>query len=153
MPSQPNPELPLRIIVDHPIPGVVLRLQRGKDALDPPTAETTSRVTFDFAVRLGKPQADGRANFLGPHTQGPPATRFIYINAGRQAGQTGTAWDRRAKIPLGGITEKQIREVLASPGNRLAVSFPGRGSDGGPTCATVKLAPGAWQVVADDASG
>lgn len=147
----PDSEIPLRIIVDHPIPGVVLRLQRGKDALDPPTADSPTRTTFDFTVRLGKPQADGRPNFMGPHTQGPPATRFIYINAGRQAGQMGTVWDRRAKIPLGGITQEQIREVLASPGKRLAVSFPGRGSDGGPTCATVKLAPGAWQVIAHTA--
>lgn len=149
MPSSPAVELPLRIIVDHPLKGVALALQRGKDDLDPPVDSSAAQVTFDFAVRVGKPQADDSPTFLGPHTQGPAATRFVYICAGRRAGQAGTAWDRRAKIPLAGISPAQIKALLAAPGKRLAVRFPGRGADGGPTCATVRLASGAWQLMDD----
>lgn len=147
MPQQPGPELPLRIIVEQPIAGVALRLQRGKDALDPPSTSTATGVTFDFSVRLGKSRSDGSLTFLGPYTQGPPASRFVYVNAGRRAGQATTQWDRRAKVPLAGITEKHVRAVTATPGKRLAVTFPGRGSDGGPVCATVRLPADAWRVI------
>lgn len=137
--------------LDHPIRGVVLRLHRGRGALDPPAPATPTRVTFDFTVRVGKPQADGTPTFLRPCTQGPPAARFVYVNAGRQAGQADTPWDRRAKVPLAGITQEQVRAVLATPGKRLAVTFTGQWSDGGPRCATVRLPPQAWHVIDADA--
>lgn len=146
MAPDPQPELPLRITVVDPLPGVRLRLQSGRADLVAPTAESPSEVSFDFSVRVGAPLPDGRPNFLGPFTQGPPAGRFVYVNAGQRAGQPGTPWDRRAKIPLGGITAKQVAAVLRSPGACLEVRYPGRGRDGGPTCASVRLAPEAWGI-------
>ncbi len=142
----PQPDLALRIVIERPVPGVTLRLQRGRKDLVEPTSATPSLVTFDFTVRIG-PLRDGKApNFLGPLAQGPPAARFVYVNAGKQAGQTDTPWDRRAKIPLASITQAQVKATLAAPDARLEVRIPGRGRDGGPTCATVPLAEGAWQV-------
>ncbi|MGE0352385.1 MAG: DUF5990 family protein [Gemmatimonadales bacterium] len=139
-----QPELPLRITVVNPLPGVRLRLQSGRADLVDPAAHTASEVSFDFSVRVGPPQPDGRPTFLGPCAQGPPSGRFVYVNAGRSAGQQETPWDRRAKIPLGGITAQQVAAVLKAPGAYLEVRYPGRGRDGGPTCATVRLAPDAW---------
>jgi hypothetical protein len=140
-------DIRLRIIVDDPVPGVLLRLQRGKDELVEATRETAKQVTFDFTARTGTPLRNGAPNFLGPFTQGPPAVRFVYIRVGRSAGQPNTPFDRRAKIPLGGISPELLARALESPGSVLEVHMPGRGRDGTPTCATVSLPPGAWRVV------
>ena len=94
----------------------------------------------------GTPLPDGAPNFLGPYTQGPPALRFVYIRVGRSAGQPDTPFDRRAKIPLGGIGEELLARALKKPGSVLEVHMPGRGKDGTPTCATVRLPPGAWRL-------
>ena len=121
-------------------------LQRGRTDLVAPASLTREAAIFDFTVRIGPARAGGSPNFLGPFTQGPPAGRFVYISAGRRAGQVGTPWDRRAKVPLSGITQAQVKAALASPGARLEVHVAGRGSDGGPTCATVRLSAGAWRL-------
>jgi hypothetical protein len=139
-------EVRLRIVVDDPVPGVYLRLQRGKDELVEATSETAKQVTFDLTARVGTPLPDGAPNFLGPFTQGPPAVRFVYIRVGRSAGQPNTPVDRRAKIALGGITSELLARALKKPGSVLEVHIPGRGKDGTPTCATVKLQPGAWRL-------
>jgi len=72
-----QPELHLRITVVDPVPGVWLRLQSGKAELIEPVVETPSEVSFDFMVRMGSPQPDGSANFLGPCTQGSASERFV----------------------------------------------------------------------------
>lgn len=144
MPS-PQPELTLRIVVDHPVAGVRLRLQRGRDELVVPTSESEREVAFDFPVRVELPGRSGRPNFLGAFTQGPPAARFVYVNAGQAAGQHDSPWSRRAKVPLTDITTAQVEQALAS-GAGLEVHYEGHGHDGGPTCATVPLTPAAWQL-------
>jgi len=146
-------EVNLRIIVDDPVPGVFLRLQRGRDELVEATDETATQVTFDFTARVGIPLPNGAPNFLGPFTQGPPAVRFVYIRVGKSAGQANTAFDRRAKIPLGGISTELVAKALANPGAVLEVHMPGRGKDGTPTCASVKLPSGAWKLSAAVPSG
>lgn len=133
--------LTLRITLLHPPPGVVFRLQSGRVDLVAPTRETADAISFDFDVRV----ADGEPvpRFLGPFTQGPPATRFVYVNSGQAAGQSGTSWNRRAKIPLGSITWDLIEQAK---GAVLEVQIEGTGRDGGPVCATVRL-PHPWRVV------
>ncbi|MBP6670915.1 MAG: hypothetical protein KA180_15785 [Gemmatimonadales bacterium] len=144
-PMTPAPdELALRIIVEDPLPGVALALQRGPDGIEPPSITTPAQVAFDFLVRVGKPQANGQPTLLGPYTQGPPATRFIYITVGQRAGQPTSPWARRAKIPLAGISRTLVAAAQSKPGQRLEARFPGRGKDGSPTCASVKLPPDAW---------
>lgn len=143
-----QPELSLRITVLDPVPGVWLRLQSGRGDLVEASVSNSAEVSFDFSVRIGSPQSDGRPTFLGPCAQGPPTGRFVYINVGVRAGQSGTPWDRRAKVPLGGISPEQVAAALRKPGSFLEVRYPGRGRDGGPTCATVHLPAGAWQLQA-----
>jgi len=102
-------------------------------------------VTFDLSVRVALPDAEGPVGFFGPFTQGPPRERFVYVNAGRHAGQTNSCWDRREKIPLTGIPTALIRHLLKSrqrSGSGCRRPEPRRG----PVCATVKLPPDAWQV-------
>jgi hypothetical protein len=138
--------IPLRIVMHDPVPGVELRLQSGRDALVDPAGVSDASVTFDLTVRVQLPDADGLVGFFGPFTQGPPRARFVYVNAGRHAGQPGSCWDRRAKIPLTGISPALVRRQLATPGSVLEVAVPGRSRDGGPVCASVKLPPDAWQL-------
>lgn len=152
MPSPPAGTLPLRIIVEQPLPDVALALQHGIDRLEPPTATSPTHIVFDFSVRLGMPQADGTPNLLGPFTQGSAATRFVYICVGRRAGQATSPWDGRVKVPLTGITQAQVKALLAASGKRLAVRFPGRNPKGGPTLATVRLPADPWKLVADSSA-
>ncbi len=147
MAQPPAAILPLRIIIEQPLPGVALALQHGKDGLEMPTAASPARVVFDFSVRIGTPQADGTPNFLGPFTQGPAAGRFVYVGVGQRAGQANSACDGRMKVPLTGISQAQVNAVVSGAGKRLAVRVPGRNPKGGPTLATVKLPPDAWTVV------
>ncbi|HST08665.1 MAG TPA: DUF5990 family protein [Gemmatimonadaceae bacterium] len=139
-------ELPLRIIVRRPPGGVTFALQRGK------TAEATlvapSRdddfLSFEFPVRVDLASADS-PRFLGEFTQGPPESRFVYVNSGKHAGQPQSPWDRRAKIPLAGITAALIQSLIAARDSVLEFEVEGTGRDGGPVCATVKSSSG-WHL-------
>ena len=136
--------LRLRLNVIDPPDGVVLRMQRGRDELVAPTHSSSTRLTFEFDVRLGT-RAGGLPNFLGDFAQGPPDRRFVYVNSGTCAGQTGTPWSRRAKIPLTGITPELIAEAKRRRGV-LTAEYEGTGRDGGPSCASVPLIGGGWHV-------
>ena len=144
MPKTVQPELSLRIVVLNPVPGVLLRVQSGRADFLAPTRADASEVVFDFSVRVGTARPGGQLNFLGAFAQGPAAARFIYVNAGRQAGQQGTVWDRRAKISLTTISAEQVAQALADPRACLEVRIAGRAKDGGPSCATVPLLPPGW---------
>jgi hypothetical protein len=76
--------------------------------------------------------------FSGHFVQGPTNNKFIYIDIGTYAGQTNTEWSRRLKIPLSGITWKDIDKLISSHSHILETIVPGTGRDGGPNCATVK---------------
>ena len=149
MPSLRTGTLPLRIIVEEPLPGVALALQHGKDGLERPAATSPTQIVFDFAVRVGAPKPDGTPNLLGPFAQGHAATRFVYICVGRRAGQATSSVDGRVKVPLTGITQAQVTALLAGSGQRLAVRLPGRNAKGEPTLATVRLPANSWKLVAD----
>jgi hypothetical protein len=139
-------EIPLRIVVVDPPPGVPWALQLGRDELQPPRMHGTA-VVFDFTVTLGPPGADGAPTFRGPATQGPPAKRFVYLASGRRAGDAASQWERRAKIPLGGITTEMLAARRATPGAVLEARIAGTDRRGGPACATVPVV-GGWRVSA-----
>lgn len=152
MPRAPQPVVPLRIVIVNPVPGVFLRVQSGRSDLLEPGRAGSDVVEFDLTLRAGPPRAGGQPNFLGAIAQGPPAARFIYVNAGRRCGQSDTPWDRRAKIPLTGITREQLAAVLAKRGARLEGRIDGRARDGGPACASVPLLSPGWRVRGDGAA-
>lgn len=138
-------ERSLRIVVDHPVPGVALALQRGaaaKAALVPPVEASDRAVVFELSVTVDGTLADGRPRLLGPYVQGPPEARFVYICVGQNAGQLDSEWSRRIKVPLGALTMAQ-----AEGRGRLTAHIAGRGKDGTPACATVPLLPPGWTTV------
>jgi hypothetical protein len=128
-------ELNLRIILESPPAGIDFALQKGSGN-DYETVQkqrsAKGDLKFEFSVRV-RDGKDGEPNFLGPFVQGPAQQRFVYIDIGTCAGQIGTTWSRRLKVPLHGITWDLVKK-----GKTLETHVPGTGKDGGPTCATVK---------------
>ena len=143
--TQVDDTLRLRIVVVGPPPGVRFQLQRGRHELQPPTRHSKTAMTFEFEVRVGT-RSGSRPNFLGPFAQGPPAGRFVYVNSGTLAGQADSAWSRRAKVPVTGITWALIERARAA-GSTLEAEIAGTARDGGPSCATVPLIGDGWRVV------
>lgn len=140
-------ELPIRITLIRPLPGVTFCVQRGKEELLPPSQMDDETITFDFTVRIGAPQANGAPNLLGPFTQGSAADRFVYVNAGTSAGQAESKWTRRAKVKLAGITQTMIETALATPGAVIEARIAGTAKDGGPPAASIPLLDDGWQIV------
>jgi hypothetical protein len=138
-------EVPLRITVVNPVPGVGHMLQRGTSELVPASARSAKAISFDFTLRLG-PAPGAALRWLGPSAEGPASGRFVYVCIGKRTGQPESPWDRRAKIQLGAITRAQVDAVLAKPGLVLEARYDGVAKDGGPACATVPLVDGAWRV-------
>ena len=138
-------EIPLRITLVHPPRDVVFCLQRGKQEIVSPVRASGDDLSFELSVRVREGRADGLPNFLGPFTQGPQTGRFVYVNSGTRAGEAGSCWTRRAKVPLSGITWPLIEEALAADAV-LEARIAGMSGDGGPACATVPLLEGGWHL-------
>jgi hypothetical protein len=141
-------ELPLRIVLVAPPPGVDFGLQEGKGNDYKTIQKQRSKdadLTFEFTLAVKDNREDGLPNFLGPLAQGPTKGRFIYIDIGKLAGQPDSCWERRIKVPLGGITWEMIEKASTDPKLILEARLPGTGNDGGPSCATVKPAEG-WKL-------
>ena len=148
MPAAPS-ELALRIVVEDPLAGVRMALQRGKGELVQAVRSGPAALVFDLSVRLGPAEPDQPPRLLGPFVQGPPLGRFVYVNAGTLAGQPGSPWTRRAKVPLGGIDWPMIEALM--PGQRLEARIAGKDRRGGPACASIPLLAPGWRPVSGDA--
>lgn len=141
-------ELTLRIILRSPVKGVVYGLQEGKgnDYTTIQKKESTGEdIVFKFNARY---KLEGETVILlGAFAQGPPDARFVYIDIGTLAGQPNTSWSRRLKVPLTGISQAMVQQLLSDPDLILTTTVPGTGNDGGPNCATVKPFEG-WKPAA-----
>lgn len=137
----------LRIVVEDPVPGVAVALQRGaaaKAELVQTMVASSQPLRFDFDVVVDGSLSDGRPRLLGPFVQGPPQARFVYLCVGQAAGQERSKWRRRVKVPLGELSWALIRALPS--GGRLEARIAGRARDGTPACASVKLLPPGWRV-------
>lgn len=135
-------EIPIRIRVNQPPPGIATKVQRGKYELLEPSKTASDSLTFEFSISVDI--SESVPNFLGKYAQGPKNERFVYVNSGTYAGQVFSHCGRRAKISLMAITRKQIEAVINRDGF-LFVEYNGTGRDGGPTCASVKGIE--WKVI------
>jgi len=133
-----------RIVLEGPPADVDYGLQKGRGSIYETVQTQRSdggdlRFEFDAEIKASAAETD----FRGPFVQGPSGGRFVYIDIGACAGQIGTPWSRRMKIPLGGITADMTRRAVS--GAVLEASVPGTGRDGTPACASVKNFTG-WKV-------
>ena len=138
-------EIPLRVTVIDPPAGVVFALQRDRAELHQVIRSSGAAISFDFSVRARPASTSNTLNLLGPFTQGTPASRFVYVNSGTYAGDKGSCWSRRAKVPLSGITPRLLEQL--SPGAILEARIAGTARDGGPACASVPLLGKGWSLV------
>jgi hypothetical protein len=133
-------EITLQIILIKPTPGVVFGLQKGSGSNYETVQKqipVSSDLSFKFTVNVkGDRSKDKFPRLSGSFVQGPSDNKFVYIDIGTCAGQPDTIWSRRLKVPLTGITWKDIDSL--SGNSILQASVPGIGKDGGPNCATVK---------------
>jgi hypothetical protein len=136
--------LTLRIVVESPPPGVDYALQNGRGSNYETGQKQRSKgkdLTFEFTPMIRAGVSDGMGALGGPFVQGPPRQRFVYLDIGTYAGQADSAWSRKLKVPLAGITAKML-----AAGGILETRVPGTGRDGGPACATVQDFDG-WKPV------
>jgi hypothetical protein len=98
-----------------------------------------SRSISAFALN---DDAAGNLRVLGPFAQGPPSVRFAYVNSGKRAGDSDSIWDRRAKVPLTGLTRALIKKASRDADSVIEAKIAGTSRDGGPVCASVALASG-----------
>jgi hypothetical protein len=140
--------LTFQIVLSNPTEGVEFGLQKGAGSL----YETVQKqkaikgdLQFDFKAEIKKGKT-GEYSLQGPFVQGPPQGRFVYIDIGTYAGQAGSPWSRRLKIPLTGISQELLADVFNGQNKMLETKVPGTGRDGGPNCATVKPFEGWYQI-------
>jgi hypothetical protein len=133
-------EISLQIILIKPPKEVVFGLQKGSGnnyETVQKQISTSNDLTFTFTINVkGDRSKDKLPKLSGSFVQGSGDNKFVYIDIGTYAGQSNTIWSRRLKIPLIGITWKEIDSLLSN--SMLQTSVPGTGKDGGPNCATVK---------------
>lgn len=134
----------VRVKVVEPPRGVSFSLQEGEKGLVPPSATEGNNLLFDFTLKVADLHTIP-VRFTGPFAQGPASGRFVYICSGSRAGQIGSCWSRRAKVPLSSLTEEMVARAMVE-GKILEGDIQGVAKDGGPTCASVKLLNG-WHLV------
>jgi len=139
-------EVPLRITIVDPPADVLFALQSGRSELRHVTRSSGASISFGFSVRVRATGAN-TLTVLGPFAQGTPVARFVYVNSGTYAGETGARWSRRIKIPLTGITSQLIAKLEETPDSILEARVAGTGRDGGPAAASVPLLGSGWRVV------
>jgi hypothetical protein len=139
-------ELPIRIVVEDPVPGLALALQEGragKAKLVAPNRRSAEAVAFELTVTVEGGLPDGRPRLLGPFVEGPPAARFVYLSVGKYAGQADSEWAGRVKVSLADISWAMIEARGAGP-ERLTARIAGRSPKGGPALASLRPLPPGW---------
>jgi hypothetical protein len=142
-------ELSFRIVLEKPPADVDFALQKGKGSkyeIVQKQRAGSGDLRFEFTARVAAGEDGEEPNLLGPFVQGPPGGRFVYVGIGRFAGQTGTEWSRRLKVPLNGILAEMADRAARDSDAVFVTHVPGTGKDGGPNCATVKPFAG-WKLV------
>jgi hypothetical protein len=122
-----------RIVIEHPVPGVLHSLQ-AKDGhpLEPKQSVTGEALSFDFALRIGP-----GPKFFGDQVRREGSQRrFVYIRVGAAAGQIGSPWSRRMKIDIHDTESDLLDRAIA--GGTLELVVNGTANDGTPACATIR---------------
>lgn len=126
-------EIRMRLVVEAPVPDVMHSLQDKKgQPLDPKVSRVGEPLAFDFPIRIGP-----GPKFYGEQVRSEgPERRFVYIAIGRQAGGH-DGCSRRMKIDIHDIPQTLLDGAAA--GKCLVGTVQGKGRDGTPACATVRV--------------
>ena len=136
-----------RIVLEKTPNNVGFSIQKGKGtqyAIEQYQLGNGQNLSFECIAQVKK-TTDGSIDFSGVSIQGTTQERFIYINIGTSAGQIGSVWTRRLKVPLRDITEEMVLKANENDTFCLETTVPAIGKDGTPNCATVKPFAG-WSI-------
>jgi hypothetical protein len=124
-------EIPMRIIIEQPVVGVLHSLQDKKDGpLDAKSSKAGESLEFDFTVRVGP-----GSKFFGDQVRREgPERRFVYIRIGHDPN---SLWTRRMKIDIHDV-EEDLLDAACNEGRPIEISIRGTGEDGTPACASVR---------------
>jgi hypothetical protein len=126
-------EIRIRIVVQHPVAGVLHSLQEDDRPLDSKLSEAGEPIAFELPLRIGPgPKFSGKQ----VRREGP-VRRFIYLRVGQLAGDCTSPWSRRMKIDIHNI-DPLLLERAISGGGLVELTVNGTGADGTPACATVR---------------
>jgi hypothetical protein len=135
MPKADQTEIPMLIVIENPVPGVLHSLQTGDTGvLDPKRSNAGEPLNFDFPVRI----APGPKFFGDQVRREGPTRRFVYIRIGTSAGDHASEWSRRMKIDIHDTPQDLLDRAMAGEGV-VELTIDGTGKDGTPACATVKV--------------
>ena len=134
MTRPPRTEIQMRLLIEGPVPDVVHSLQDRKSRpVDAKRSLSGESIGFDFSIQIGS-----GPKFYGEQVRSEgPERRFVYVAIGQQAGESGSRWSRRMKIDIQDIPQALLDGAIE--GRRLLGTILGRGSDGTPACATVRV--------------
>ena len=143
MPRGNQTEVPFRIVIENPVPGVRHSLQSGDTGvLDAKASRAGEPLSFDFPLRV----APGPKFFGDQVRREGPVRRFVYIRVGQTAGDHASEWTRRMKVDVHETPQERLDRAAAGEGV-LVLTVEGTATDGTPACATVKVAK--QEIVAD----
>ncbi|AHE52492.1 DUF5990 family protein [Sphingomonas sanxanigenens] len=127
-------EIRLRIIVEHPVVGVLHSLQAKDDRpLDPKASRNGEPLVFELPIRVGP-----GPRFFGDQVRREgPVRRFVHIRIGDLAGDPASPWSRRMKIDIHDIDPAWLDRAVDG-GSVIETTVNGTGRDGTPACATVR---------------
>jgi Family of unknown function (DUF5990) len=111
-------------------------LQDTRQNLHAGVAQPDGSLRFLCEVSVKPSQAGHAPDFGGPFVHGPRGARFLYLGL-RDAD---SAWIRRLKVPLAGITWEQVADTNLLPSGALVARVSGAGSG------TVPLLGDKWVV-------
>jgi hypothetical protein len=129
-----------RIILEKTPNGVGFGIQKGRGnnfEIEQYQIGNGQNLSFEFIAQVKK-KSISTIDFSGICIQGSTQERFIYINIGTSAGQNGSIWTRRLKVPLRDITEEMVTKASQNQNFCLETRVPAIGKDGTPNCAMVK---------------
>jgi len=147
MPTSSDRAISLRIIIAEPPDGILYGIQMGSgNSYETLQKQMSGKgdIVFELTIPV-KVNKEGSPVLAGPFVQGAAKDRFLYVDIGSYAGQTGTAHNGRLKIPLPELTEAILKQV--EKGGQLMAHVPGTNpKNGQPSMATVRPI-GEWMVM------
>jgi hypothetical protein len=126
-----------RVCVLKPVEGCAYGLQRRDGEVDQLQVAGREALVFTTSLTL-RVTSEAARDPRGLHVHGRRHGRFLYVTSGTLAGQAGSCWTRRAKIPLAGI-DAAVPLTLEMMPPLIEATVAGRAGDGGPACASVPL--------------
>ena len=98
-------------------------VQDKAQAVHPGQKQKDGSMFFECSFEARRDESTGKPTFRGPFVQGTPEARFLYLSWKRK-GASSTPWYWRVKIPLSGITWKEVS--LAKPNEVFEADITGR---------------------------